>query len=434
MSTASAKRVVILGAGFAGLSAARRLKGAPVDVTVIDKRNYHLFQPFLYQVATAALNPSEVAWPIRSILRGQSNAKTLLADVEDIDAERKVVRTNRGETPYDVLVVATGAKHSYFGNPEWEAHAPGLKRIMDATEIRKRLLLAFERAETTDDEAERRQLMTFVVVGGGPTGVEMAGAIAELAHHCLENDFRHIDPKDARIMLVEGGERILSTYPPDLSDYAKRALERLGVEVVLNQLVSVRPGEGAEIAGEVVPASAIVWGAGVTVPRVAKWFGLETDKTGRVEVGADLRLAGHDDVFVIGDAAKMHNPDGSPVPGLAPAAKQAGRYVAKAIAAAARGEAAPGPFEYTHLGSMATIGRNEAVADFGRVKLRGRLAWWLWGLSHIYFLIGSRSKAVVAMQWLWYYLTYDKGARLITGLEPLSRTQPVDQRAPHPAE
>jgi NADH:ubiquinone reductase (H+-translocating) len=411
----SRPRVVIIGAGFGGLSAATALKKAPVIATVIDRRNYHLFQPLLYQVATAALSPADIASPIRGILRRQKNAEVLLAKVVGIDKERREVVLPDRRLPYDLLVVATGARHAYFGHDEWEPFAPGLKKIDDATELRRRLLLSFERAEITADEAERRRLLTFVVIGGGPTGVEMAGAIAELAKMALARDFRHIDPRQSRVMLIEAGPRILSSFPPELSEKAERALRGLGVEVRTGAAVTGCDAEGVQLGEERIPSGCIVWGAGVAASPAAKWLEADSDKAGRVMVNPDLTLPGHPEIFVIGDTAHLPGPDGKPLPGVAPVAKQQGKYVAKLIAARVAGAREPGPFRYRNLGNLATIGRRAAVADFGWIRVSGRLAWLLWGLVHIYFLIGFRNRMAVILDWLWAYLTFQRGARLITG-------------------
>lgn len=411
-------RVVILGAGFGGLSAAKALKNAPCDVVVIDRRNYHLFQPLLYQVATAALSPADIASPIRSILSRQRNARVLMARVTGIDAEAKRVLLDGGEAePFDHLIVATGARHAYFGQDQWEQFAPGLKTIEDATAIRRRVLLAFERAESTDDPAERRALLTFVIVGGGPTGVEMAGAIAELAHWALADDFRAVDPTQARIVLIEAGPRLLPAFAEDLSETARQALVKLGVEVQLGRAVEQCDATGVKHRDERIAARTIVWAAGVQASPVAKWLTCEKDRVGRAVVAGDLSVPGHPDIFVIGDAAAINGPDGKPVPGIAPAAKQMGAYVARVIAARLNGKPKPVPFRYAHAGSLATIGRSAAVVDFGWIKLKGRIAWWLWGIAHIYFLIDFRSRLVISLQWLWSYLTYRRGARLITGGE-----------------
>jgi len=414
--------VVIVGAGFGGLMAAKRLAGQPVDVTLVDKRNYHLFQPLLYQVATADLSPADVAWPIRGIFAKDGNVRVVMARVTNVDRRGKRVITDKLDIEYDYLVIASGSHHSYFGNDHWAPHAPGLKRIIDATEIRKRILLAFERAEIAQTDEERRRQLTFVVVGGGPTGVEMAGAIAELARFALAADFRRINPKQARVVLVEAGDRLLKAFPPELSAYAKTALENLGVEVRLGSFVKVEEDRGAAIGDMLIPSATVIWAAGVAVPSVKDWLGVETDRMGRVPVEPDLSVPGDPEVFVIGDAAKVEWKDGQPVPGIAPAAKQQGRYVAKVLRAAAKGRRKPKPFKYRHNGNLATIGRHSAVVDFGRIKLTGAPAWWLWGLAHIYFLIGVRAPLLVAIQWFWAYLTFGKGARLITGASPLFET------------
>lgn len=411
-------RIVIVGAGFGGLSAARALKDAPCDVTVIDRRNYHLFQPLLYQVATAALSPADIASPIRSILGRQRNARVLMGRVTGIDAARKLVLLEDGGVePFDHLVVATGARHAYFGQDHWEAFAPGLKKIDDATDIRRRVLLAFERAESTANAEERRALLTFVVIGGGATGVEMAGAIAELAHWALADDFRAIDPTQARIVLIEAGPRLLPAFPPELSEHARQALNRLGVEVQLGRAVESCDATGVKHRDERIAARTIVWAAGVQASPAAKWLKCEKDRAGRAVVADDLSVPGHPDIFVVGDTASVKDAQGNMVPGIAPAAKQMGAHVGAVLAARLRGKAGPGAFRYRHAGSLATIGRSAAVADFGWIKLTGRIAWWLWGVAHIYFLIDFRSRLVVGLQWLWSYLTYRRGARLITGGE-----------------
>ena len=411
-------RVVILGAGFGGLSAAKALRNAPCDVVVIDRRNYHLFQPLLYQVATAALSPAEIASPIRSILSRQKNARVLMARVTGIDPQRKLVHLQDGrDEPFDYLIVATGARHAYFGHDDWAKCAPGLKKIDDATDIRRRILLAFERAETTDDPEERKALLTFVVIGGGATGVEMAGAIAEVAHWALADEFRVIDPTQARVILVEAGPQLLPAFPPKLSDHARKALEKLGVEVHLGRAVEHCDESGIVYGGERLAARTIVWGAGVQASLAAKWLGVDKDRAGRVMVAKDLTAPGHSDIFVVGDTAAVLDDKGQPVPGIAPAAKQMGAYAARVIAARLAGSSPPGPFRYRHAGSLATIGRSAAIADFGWLKVTGWPAWWLWGIAHIYFLIDFRSRFIVAMQWFWSYLTFRRGARLITGHE-----------------
>lgn len=412
------KKIVVIGAGFGGLAAVQGLKTADAEITVIDKRNHHLFQPLLYQVATAGLSPSDIAWPIRSILAKQDNARVVLGNVVNIELPNKKVITENKEYEYDHLIVATGAQHSYFGKDQWETAAPGLKRIIDATEIRKRVLIAFECAETADTEEGRRRHLTFFIIGGGPTGVEMAGAIAELANHALTKEFRSIDPGSARVVLVQGADRLLPAFPEDLSAYAKEALEKLGVEVILDQIVAIDGNDGVIVDGEKIPCATKIWAAGVQVPDVAKWLNIETDPSGRVPVGGDLSVEGQPDVYVIGDAANVKWNDGS-VPGIAPAAKQAGKHVAKTLLAKLGSGEAPAPFEYSHKGNLATIGRNSAVVDFGKLKFKGLFAWWLWGVAHIYFLIGVRAPFIVATQWFWSYITFGKGARLITGVMPL---------------
>jgi NADH dehydrogenase len=409
-------RVVIVGAGFGGLFAAQALKRAPVDVTIVDRHNYHLFQPLLYQVATAGLPPSDIAWPIRSILHGQRNATVLLGEVVGVDrAARRVLLHDRA-LEFDWLIVATGSTHSYFGHDEWQPFAPGLKSIDDATAIRRRILRAFEAAEMEPDAARRERLLRFVIVGGGPTGVELAGTIAELAHHTLAADFRRIDPRAARVILVEAGPRLLAAFHERQSDYARRALENLGVEVRLGAAVTECDADGVAIGGARLEASTVLWAAGVAASPAGRWLGVPTDRAGRVPVRADLSIEGDDAIFVIGDAATLET-GGRRVPGVAPAAKQQGRYVASVLAARAAGRPAPGPFAYRDDGNLATIGRARAVIEFPFLTLRGWLAWWVWGIAHIYFLVGVPSPLLVSIRWLWEYLTYGRGARLITGHE-----------------
>gem|GEM_PF-19431 len=418
----SPPRVVILGAGFAGLNAARGLDGAPVEVTLVDRQNHHLFQPLLYQVASAALSPANIAWPIRRLLRHQRNARVLLGEVESIDRERRRLRLAGGESlAYDWLVVATGASHSYFGNDHWARHAPGLKSIDDATAIRRRLLLAFERAEMEPDPEKRRCLLTFVVVGGGPTGVELAGAVVELARKALADDFRTIDPRQARVVLVEAGPRVLAGFPDSLSRRAERDLVRLGVEVRLEQPVTGCHAEGVELGDDFLRAGVVLWAAGVQASPVGDWLAVETDKSGRIPVGPRLTLAEDERVFVLGDAARVLDAAGRELPGIAPAAKQQGSYAARSLRALLRGETPP-PFRYRDRGQLATIGRRAAVISYGRLRLRGRLAWWIWGLAHVYFLIGLRSRLLVGLQWLWSYVAFERGARLVTGLTSAGRT------------
>jgi len=408
--------VVIVGAGFGGLSTARALAKAPVDITIVDRRNFHLFQPLLYQVATAELNPSDVAWPIRGVLRDQKNACVLLGDVQDVDRDQQQVQLKDGRSlRYDWLVLATGATHNYFGHDEWAPSAPGLKRIDDATLIRRRLLMAFERAENSQDEAERQALMTFCVIGAGPTGVEMAGAIAELAKHALVSDFHSINPRDARIVLLEGGPRVLPPFPESLSTFTQRSLERMGVEVMLNALVTNCDARGVDVGDVHLEARTVIWAAGVAASPAARWLGSAADRAGRALVEPDLSIKDLPTVFVIGDTAAMKSADGKPVPGIAPAAKQAGQHVAKVIRAAVSGKPHPGAFRYRHYGNLATIGRNSAVIDFGRIRMKGTFAWLLWCVAHIYFLIGARNRMLVAYEWSINYLTHNRGARLIVG-------------------
>jgi len=409
------RRVVVIGAGFAGLSAAKALRNAPFDVIVIDRHNYHLFQPLLYQVATAGLSPADIAAPIRGILRDQKNTTVILARVSHIDLERNEVGAEGLRIDFDHLIVATGAQHAYFGHQDWAAYAPGLKTIDDATYLRRRILLALEKAETEPVAAERRRLLNFVVVGGGPTGVEMAGAIAELAKRALAMDFRSIDPRCARIILVEAGPRLLPSFDPSLSEAARHSLEQLGVEVHLGAAVIDCDCQGVSLGGERIEARTVIWAAGVMASPAGDWLGAQADRAGRVKVVADLSLPGHPDVFVIGDTALALDEYGKPFPGVAPVAKQQGQYVADLLMARARGNEMP-PFRYRDFGAMATIGRKRAVAQIGRLKLSGFLAWVLWSVAHIYFLIGFRNRLAVATNWAWNYLTFQRGTRLITGI------------------
>ena len=408
-------RVVIVGAGFGGLNAAVQLRRAPVEVVVIDRRNYHLFQPLLYQVATGLLSPAQIATPIRHILSRQKNASVLMERVIGIDRERREVVTDMSRVPFDYLIIATGARHHYFGHESWETIAPGLKKIDEATEIRARILTAFELAEAGDDDEQRRRLLTFAVIGAGPTGVEMAGAIAELARHAMTGDFRRIDPAKARILLIEAGDRVLTSFPPELSEKAMRQLERLGVEVMLRNAVTACDEDGLTLSGgERIACSSIVWAAGVMASPAAKWLGETTDRAGRVPIGPDLALTDDPAIFVIGDTAAVTDAKGQVVPGVAPAAKQMGRYVAKVIRNRLAGRSTPA-FVYRDWGNLATIGRKAAVADFGYIRLSGLLAWLAWSFAHIWFLIGFRNRLLVLVDWAWAYFTYDRGARLITG-------------------
>ncbi len=407
-------RVVIVGAGFGGLEATYRLAGAPVSITLVDRRNHHLFQPLLYQVATASLATSEIAWPIRYLLRGRPEVTTLFATVSGVDAQARRVLLDDGDAlPYDTLVLATGARHAYFGHDEWEPFAPGLKTLEDATTLRRRILVAFERAEREADPQRRAALMTFVIVGAGPTGVELAGTIAELARDTLPPDFRNIDTQKARVVLIEAGPRVLAGFPDDLSAYAQRSLESLGVEVVLGQAVTECSADGVVYGGNSLQARTLIWAAGVRASSAAEWVGAAADRAGRLQVKPDLTVPGHPDIFAIGDTVTIAGPDGKPVPGIAPAAKQQGRYVAATIKARLNGDTTA-PFRYKHSGSLAQIGKHKAVIDFGRVRMHGALAWWIWGIAHIYFLIGLRNRLSVAISWLWIHARDQRAARLIT--------------------
>ncbi|OHV63796.1 NADH dehydrogenase [Mesorhizobium sp. LCM 4577] len=407
--------VVVVGAGFGGLELTRALHGAPVRITMIDKRNHHLFQPLLYQVATTSLATSEVAWPIRHLLRRRKDVTTLLGTVTGVDrAGKRVLLEDGSSVPYDTLVLATGARHAYFGHDEWEPFAPGLKTLEDATAIRRRILLAFEQAEREADPAKRQALLTLVIIGGGPTGVELAGTIVELAHDTLRGEFRNIDTRQARVVLIEAGDRILANFAPQLSDYARKALERLGVTVELGRPVTQLDAEGVVFGDKRLPARTIIWAAGVAASPAAEWLGAAADRAGRVIVEPDLTVPGNPDIFVIGDTAHVLRPDGKPVPGVAPSAKQEGKHVAATIKARLAGDTATRPFQYRHAGDLATIGKRAAAIDFGWIKLTGWLAWWLWGIAHIYFLIDFRNRLAVSLSWLWIYLTGQRSARLIT--------------------
>ncbi|WP_082172975.1 NAD(P)/FAD-dependent oxidoreductase [Methylobacterium platani] len=409
-------RVVIVGGGFGGLTTARGLGGAEgIAVTLIDRRNHHLFQPLLYQVATAVIAPGEIAEPIRAILRRDRNVSVLMGEVVGVDGEARAVRLRDGtRIPYDTLVLATGATHSYFGHPEWERYAPGLKTLDDARRIRARVLLAFEAAEREEDPAARDRLMTFAVIGGGPTGVEMAGAIAGLAHHALSQDFRRIDPKQARILLIEAASRVLGTFTEDLSAYAKRALERLGVTVLTDHAVEDVSEEGVTVQGKLIPAATIVWGAGVRASPAGEWLGIETTRQGHVPVGPDLAVLGRPGVYALGDLAMAKAEDGSALPGLAQVADQQGRYLGRALRDRILHGTAPTPFRFRSRGNLAIIGHNSGVVQWDRVKLKGILAWLVWGVAHIYLLVGFQNRLVVTLRWLWAYLSFQRGARLIS--------------------
>lgn len=407
-------KVVIVGAGFGGLTAAKALADAPVHVTLIDRRNHHLFQPLLYQVATAGLAPTQIATPIRAIVRKQRNTDVMLGEVDGVDLAGKQVRLGARAVQFDFLILATGARHAYFGKDAWEAHAPGLKTLEDATAQRRRILLSFERAELETDPEERRRLTTFVVIGAGPTGVETAGALAELAKKALACDYRRINPQCARIVLLEAGPRVLGAFPEDLSQAAHRALERLGVEVRVGTAVRNIDQFGVTLDDERIESRCVIWAAGVQASPAAKWLGAEADRAGRVLVGPDLRLPNRSDVFVIGDCAALKDEQGRPLPGVAPVAKQEGAYAAKAIRATLEGRNSE-PFRYQDFGNLATVGRQAAIADFRGFHLKGFIGWLVWSAAHIYFLIGFRNRIAVTLDWMWSYLTFERGARLITG-------------------
>ena len=416
MTTPSTKphRVVIVGAGFGGLETTFHLAGSPVEITIIDRRNHHLFQPLLYQVATASLATNEIAWPIRYLLRHRGDVTTLFATVSGIDiAGRRVLFEDGDSVPYDTLVLATGARHAYFGHDEWEPFAPGLKTLEDATTLRRRILVAFERAERETDPARRAALLTFVIIGAGPTGVELAGTIAELAQHTMPPDFRNIDTRKARVVLIEAGPRVLAGFADDLSAYAQASLQSIDVEVALGEAVTECSADGVVYGGKKLEAKTIIWAAGVRASPAAEWLGAPHDRAGRLQVEPDLTVPGHPDIFAIGDTITISVWNGQPVPGIAPAAKQEGQYVADIIKARLAGRAS-GPFRYKHAGSLAQIGKRLAVIDFGRIKLRGTIAWWIWGIAHIYFLIGLRHRLSVALSWLWIYVRDQRAARLIT--------------------
>jgi NADH dehydrogenase len=407
-------KVVVIGAGFAGLQFIHDLKHPNVAITLVDRRNHHLFQPLLYQVATTVLATSEIAWPVRHLFRERKDVETLFGEVVGIDRAGRRLLMKEGEPiGYDSLVIATGSRHAYFGNDHWEPFAPGLKRLEDATAIRRRILLSFEKAERETDPALREALLTFAIVGAGPTGVELAGMIAELARHTLPDEFRHIDTRKARILLIEGGPRVLAAFSPSLSDYAKAALVRLGVEVLTDSRVTECSAEGVRISDTAIACRTIIWAAGVEASPAAKWLEAEADRAGRVIVRTDLTLPDDERIFVLGDTAAVTS-EGKPVPGLAPAAKQQGAYAAKVIRRRLDGKAPPPPFRYRHQGNLATIGKHAAIIEHGKLRLRGWPAWWLWGIAHIYFLIGTRSRFAVAWSWLWSYLVGVHSARLIT--------------------
>ncbi|HEX5459914.1 MAG TPA: NAD(P)/FAD-dependent oxidoreductase [Steroidobacteraceae bacterium] len=416
-------RVIVVGGGFGGLSAVRALRSAAVDVLLIDRVNHHTFQPLLYQVATAGLAAPSIAAPLRHILRGQRNTTVLLGEARNIDVAGRTVDVGGVAYPYDFLIVATGSTHAYFGHDEWASHAPGLKTLDDALRIRARILTAFERAEATTDPLERMEWLTFLIVGGGATGVELAGTLAEIARHTLKREFRHIDPAAARVLLVEAGARVLPAFPPSLSEKARRQLERLGVLVRTGHAVTAVDGQGVWMGKQRIAARTVLWAAGVAASPVGAALGVDVDRAGRVPVTAQLCVAAHPEVFVVGDLAAV--PEGiGPLPAIAPAAKQMGRYAATAILARLSGRDS-GAFHYRHFGSLATIGRMAAVADFGRIRLSGLLAWWVWLTAHIYFLIGFRNRLVVLIDWAEAYWSYRRGARIII---PVGNTQNDEHR------
>lgn len=417
-SGAVGSRVVILGGGFAGIAAAQALEGAGAHVLILDSQNHHCFQPLLYQVATAALAPTDIAWPIRYVMRNRDDVTVLMLKAEGIDAARKVVRTKRGEIPYDFLIVATGSTHSYFGHDQWAEYAPGLKTVEDAIAIRGRLLRAFEQAEAGADSAEREKLLTFVIVGGGPTGVELAGAIAELAHRTLPAEFRRSDPRKARIVLLEAGPRILGGYPEHLSRYAVSALNKMGVEVRTRTAVETVLPSKVIAAHETIEAGAIFWAAGVQASPGAHWLGVASDHAGRIPVAPDLTVPHSPDVYIVGDLARVSESEGGPLPQLAASAKQMGRYAGRAIARRLRGQRVEKPFRYRDQGSLATIGRNSAIVKLGRLELTGVVGWLFWSVAHVYFLINLRSRLSVALSWIAAYVTHYRGARIITTQAP----------------
>jgi len=422
VTEAAPHHVVIVGAGFAGLAVCHGLAGTAsgprLRITIVDQRNHHLFQPLLYQVGTAVLATSEIAWPIRHLVRRRKEVTTLLGVVNGIDLHGcNVLLEDGAAVHFDSLVLATGARHAYFGHDEWEPYAPGLKTLEDATSIRRRILLSLERAERETDPGRRAALLTFVIVGGGPTGVELAGAIAELAHQNLREDFRLIDTRKARVLLIEAGPRILSSFTPDLSAYAQTALERLGVEIQLGSAVTDCNDHAVTYGNQVVAAEVILWAAGVRASPAAAWLGMAADNAGRMKVEPDLSIPGHPQIFVIGDTATINAWNGNPVPGIAPASKQMGLHVAQTIKKRLAGDTRNRPFRYRNSGNLATIGKRSAVIDFGWIKFRGWIAWWIWGLAHIYFLIGLRNRLAVALSWLWIYVTGNRSACLITQVD-----------------
>ncbi|MET0328675.1 MAG: NAD(P)/FAD-dependent oxidoreductase [Luteimonas sp.] len=429
-STDRQSHIVIVGGGFAGLWTTRALAGDAVRITLVDRGNHHLFQPLLYQVATAGLSAPDIAAPLRHILRNQRNVEVRLAEVRGIDTGAKTLTLDDGSVlPYDTLVLAAGATHAYFGNDHWAAHAPGLKTLDDALLLRRKLLLAFERAEAETDPQARAAWLSFAIVGGGPTGVELAGTLAEIARHTLRSEFRNIDPAEAKVRLLEAGPRVLSSFPDDLSDKARRQLEKLGVEVLTGTAVADIDADGYRLGERRIAAKTVVWAAGVAASPLGALLDAPRDRAGRVQVEADLRVPGLPDVYVAGDLAALQS-DGKPVPGVAPAAKQMGRQVAANIRAGLRGQPTT-PFAYRDFGNLATIGRMAAVVHFGRLKLSGVLAWWFWLIAHVFFLIGFRNRVVVLLNWTMAYWSYQRAARIIFG--PPADAEPVtDPRSDGP--
>jgi len=408
--------LVVIGGGFAGLWASRALADAPLRITLVDRRNHHLFQPLLYQVATAGLSSPDIAAPLRHILGRQRNIEVRLGEVVSIDKHAKKVQLgDGGQIAYDMLLVASGATHAYFGHDEWAADAPGLKTLDDALYLRRKLLLAFERAEAEPDPAKRAAWLSFAIVGGGPTGVELAGTLAEIARHTLKNEFRHINPADAKVRLVEAGPRVLSTFPEVLSLKARRQLEKLGVEVLTGTAVSHIDGQGFQLGDTHVPARTVVWAAGVAASPLARTLDVPLDCAGRVQVEPDLTVPGHPEIFAGGDLVALMQANGRPVPGVAPAAKQMGKYVAQVIRARLDGKPAPAPFRYNDQGNLATIGRMAAIVHVGKLQLSGLLAWWFWLAAHVFFLIGFRNRLVVLLNWAVAYWSYQRSARIILG-------------------
>ncbi|WP_295947065.1 NAD(P)/FAD-dependent oxidoreductase [uncultured Xanthomonas sp.] len=419
MNDTPVPHLIVVGGGFAGLWATRALARTPLRITLIDRRNHHLFQPLLYQVATAGLSAPDIAAPLRQILRHQDNVEVRLGEVVDIDKQARQVRLADGQAlAYDYLLVATGATHAYFGHDDWAAHAPGLKTLDDALQLRRHLLLAFERAEAETDPAARAAWLSFAIVGGGPTGVELAGTLAEIARHTLKHEFRHIDPAEARVRLIEAGPRVLSSFPEHLSAKAQQQLEKLGVEVLTGVPVADIDAHGYRLGDAFVPARTVVWAAGVAASPLAKTLQTPLDRSGRVQVQPDLSVPGHPELFVAGDLAALQQADGRPVPGVAPAAKQMGRHVADTLRRRLRGDTASVPFRYADYGNLATIGRMAAIVHLGRLQLSGVLAWWFWLAAHVFFLIGFRNRVVVLLNWAWAYWSYQRAARIILGDPP----------------